>query len=155
MFPPWTSGGMVEWAPSRRRGHAQLAAERRERDANAGQQLAVTAVQARDAQRVLVKSSVSRPKPGKVAVQPQLAGLEIEQLDLQRVARFGPLHRNRAVDLVDPREVDRLRSSTVESSRTWPFEESKASNSTTSPLATVAIGGIERSQARCHWSFAM
>ena len=53
-----------------------------------------------------VKSSASRPKPGMLAVQPQSAGLEVQQLDLQRVAGLGALDRDRPVDLVDPAEVE-------------------------------------------------
>src|SRR2546430_9944126 len=44
------------------------------------------------------------------------------------------------------------RSSTVESEVIWPHDASSASNSTTSPLATVAMGSMDRSHARWNWS---
>ena len=87
-----------------------------------------------------------------LAVQPQSAGPEVEQVDLERVARLGALDRDRAVDLVDalevePREVvDRRRRGQLAAARVEAVERDRAAR------RTVAIGGIAGSQARWDWS---
>ena len=53
------------------------------------------------------KSSARSPNPGMFAVQPQPRGLQLEDVDLERVTGLGPDDLDRSVHLVDPLEVER------------------------------------------------
>ena len=88
------------------RSHAEHAAERRERDADAGKQLAMLAVQAGDPQRRIGELFRQQPEVREDPGPSPLGGLEFEELDLERVARLGALDEDRPADLVDTREVD-------------------------------------------------
>ena len=98
------------------------------------------------------KSSVSRPKPGKLAVQPQSPGWKSSSSISSVSPGSAPSTAIGPLTWSTREKSTAFRSSTVELAVSWPLPASLASNSTTPPLATVAIGSIERSQARWYCS---
>ena len=78
-----------------------------------------------------------------------VGGLELEQVDLERVAGLGAVDRDRAVDLVDPEKssrrevVDGRRRGQLPAARVEQVELDDRRRS-----STVSIGGIAGSQAR-------
>src|SRR5437588_43407 len=84
----------------------ELATERRERDADARQELRAAVREVRDAQRRVGKVVGEKPETGDAGGPAPVRGSEVEQLDLQAVTRLGVLHGDRPVDLVDAREVE-------------------------------------------------
>ena len=84
---------------------AQLTAEWGERDRHAGQESGLTVREVRDAQRGVREVVGEEPKAGDVCGPAPVRGSEVEQLDLQAVARLGILDGDRPVDLVDAGEV--------------------------------------------------
>jgi hypothetical protein len=154
MLPPNTSGGMVEWAPS----SSGATPSSPQNGASGIWTPGRNSARPPDS-RVMrsagsVKSSASRPKPGMLAVQPQSAGWKSSS-SISRVSpgsapstAIGPLTWSTR------EKSSAARSATVEYCVIWPHDASSASISTMSPLATVAIGSIERSQARWNCSRA-
>jgi len=84
---------------------AQLTAEWGESDRHTGQESGLTVGEMRDAQRRVGKVVGEEPKAGDARGPAPVRGREVEQLDLQAVARLGILDGDRPVDLVDAREV--------------------------------------------------
>ena len=71
-----------------------------------GRNSAGPSAEAGDAQGRLGEVLRQQPEAGDARGPAPVRRLEVEQLDLQRVAGLGTLDRDRPVDLVDPREVE-------------------------------------------------
>ena len=90
-----------------------------------------------------------QPEAGDARGPAPVGGLELEEVDLERVAGLGADDRDRAVDLVDPLEVEPGEVVDRRGRRSAGRRDaSSRSNSTTTPLSTVSIGAIAGSQAR-------
>ena len=93
--------------PGRRR-HAELAAERGERQGDARPELGPAAgrVVAGDLVEAIREVIGQEPEAGNRGGPAPIGRLELEQVELERVAWLGALDLDRAVDLVDAREVE-------------------------------------------------
>ena len=132
---------MVESGPARR--HPDLAAERGQRDADAGPVLdpVRTGGQGGDlVERVreLVGQQAEAGDRGRPA---PVRGLEGEQLDLDRPGSARALHRHRPLTWSTRAKSSVPISAVVDSAVSWPNDASRQSNSTTLPDGTVATGG--------------
>jgi hypothetical protein len=132
------------------RRDAELAAERDDRDANAGEELGPLPDrrQARDLVRRIRKVVGEQPEARDRRRPAPVGRLEVEQVDLERVAGLRAVDRDRAVDLVDPDMSRVAMSSAASSAVSVPLLASSRSNSTSSPSPTVSIGGIAGSHAK-------
>src|SRR5882672_2383020 len=90
------------------RRDADLAAERDNREADAGQELGPTADprNAGDPERGIGKVVRHEAEAGNAGGPAPVGGLELEQIDLEGVAWLGADDGDRAVDLVDAAEVE-------------------------------------------------
>ena len=132
-------------------GDPHLAAERREGQVDPGPELDAigSGREASDLQVAVREVIGQEPEAGDRGRPAPVRVGEVEQVDLERVARLGAFDGDGSGDLVDPVEVERRRAtSVVESAVISPFEASRQSNSTTSPEPTLATGGMAGSQAR-------
>ena len=129
--------------------HPDLAAERGQRDADAGPVLdpVRTGGQGGDLVERVGNSSASRPKPGIEAVQPQSAGWKASSSIWTVPPGSAPSTATGPLTWSTRAKSSVPISAVVDSAVSWPNDASRQSNSTTLPDGTVATG-IAGSQAR-------
>ena len=139
--------------PCRRR-HADHATERRDGDPDAGPELHPVGpgLEARHLveriREVVGQEAEARDRRGPAPV----GGLELEQVDLERVARLRAVDRDGPGDLVDAVEVQRGEVRAGDSAFSWPKDASRQSSSTIPPDPIVATASMAGSQTRWFWS---
>ena len=105
MFPPWTSGGIVDSGPAA--GATPITPQNGARGSRIPgmKSIGPLGAESSDVVRRVRELVGEEPEPGDDRRPAPARRLEVEQVDLERVARLGAVDRDRPADLVDAIEV--------------------------------------------------